>query len=904
VRLAPGVRLGPYEVLSALGAGGMGEVYRARDARLDRDVAIKVIASDVAADPLLRERFDREARAVAALNHPNICTIYEIGPLAGDATTPPFIAMELVEGETLRDRLARGPMEIDALVDAAIAIADALDLMHARGIVHRDLKPANIFLTARGPKIVDFGLAKSAVSEVAGASMATRDVHRTASGTTVGTVAYMSPEQLRGEAVDARSDLFSFGLVLYEMAAGRPAFGGATAAVVSAAILHDAVAPISRLRADMPTRLETLVSKALEKDRDIRYQSAAELRADLKRIRFEIDAQASGAATGWPVPHGTSAAPAIQSRRQRPAAIVVAATALPIAAAIYFVLAGRIRAPDRAADVLDNVRVTQLTTSGNAYDPAISPDGKYIAYVQTSSKGFSLWIRQVATSSNVEIVHPEPDAVIAGATVTPDGTFVDFLRGRPSDGSFAVFRTPFLGGAATRLFEGAESPIGWSPDGARLAFIRRLDDTRARLRRGLVVADRDGAHERVLAERQLPAQFVGFSNGGAPINRPAWSPDGRVIAVLGDTLSGGTLTTEVVVVDAASGAERTMAIPNHGRALAWLDDRSLLVNHAGTSSANAQLWRLSYPDGRLSRLTNDVDDYYGATITADRTAIATGRTEERASIWTGEGNGGGGSTQALSIRGIRASPRSIVGWLGNRLMYVSESNGRLSIVASPPDDPEAREILPNAIGPDATSDGRTIVYASTESGDRAGIWKADADGRRPVQLVAGAAYWPVVTPDDRSVVFVSQRSGVQSPWIVPIGGGQPLELVRMFAIVPTVSPDGHRLLFGSVDDQSRPLLMACELRACTPESVTPAIASNFARWMPDGHGIAYRDPRQLNNLWIQRDDGTPPHPLTHFSDTDQIRDFAWSRDGTRLAIARGTVRTDVVLFRGLGRPAP
>ena len=281
----PGTRLGPYEIIGLLGAGGMGEVYRARDTRLDRIVAIKVLPGRLASSPHSLERFQREARAVAALNHPNICTIHDID--SGEAGGRAYLAMELVEGETLHRRLQRGALPVHEIVDIAIALADALDAAHAKGIVHRDIKPANIMLTARGPKMLDFGLAKATAHAPALASYEpTRpaDAPLTDPGGTVGTVAYMSPEQLRGEDIDARSDLFSLGLVLYEMCTGYPAFTGATPAMVSSAILHAATPAPSALRADLPAPVEAVIVKALEKDRALRCQSASEIRADLKRF--------------------------------------------------------------------------------------------------------------------------------------------------------------------------------------------------------------------------------------------------------------------------------------------------------------------------------------------------------------------------------------------------------------------------------------------------------------------------------------------------------------------------------------------------------------------------------------------------------------------------------------------
>jgi serine/threonine protein kinase len=277
---APGTRLGPYEIVKPLGAGGMGEVYEARDTRLDRSVAIKVLPAELARDAGARARFDREARAIAALSHPNICALHDIG----DADGHGFLVMERLEGETLQERLRRGPLEIEQIVDYGIALADALDSAHARGLIHRDLKPANVFITTRGVvKILDFGLAKTVDTDAA----VTREVDEalTVAGTTLGTVAYMSPEQLRAEPLDVRTDLFSLGLVLYEMATGQRAFEGSTSVVVAAGILHQQPQPPRALRADLPAALEQILLKMLEKDLARRSQSAAEIRADLTRVK-------------------------------------------------------------------------------------------------------------------------------------------------------------------------------------------------------------------------------------------------------------------------------------------------------------------------------------------------------------------------------------------------------------------------------------------------------------------------------------------------------------------------------------------------------------------------------------------------------------------------------------------
>jgi len=292
--LSAGTRLGPYEIVSAVGAGGMGEVYRARDTRLEREVAVKVLSRDLTSSSVARERFQREARTIAALHHPHICAIYDVGETPGQQA---FIVMELLQGETLEERLRRGPLALPVLLETAAGLADALAAAHSAGIIHRDLKPANVFLTAWGPKLLDFGIAKAA-PQVAGANSATHTDARpmlTAEGAAVGTLAYMSPEQLRGEEVDARTDVFSLGLVLFEMGTGRPAFAGATAPVVAAAILHEPSPAPSTLRAELTTRFDEIVLKALEKDRTLRYASAVDLRADLHRLKRDTETGALAA---------------------------------------------------------------------------------------------------------------------------------------------------------------------------------------------------------------------------------------------------------------------------------------------------------------------------------------------------------------------------------------------------------------------------------------------------------------------------------------------------------------------------------------------------------------------------------------------------------------------------------
>jgi len=356
-----------------------------------------------------------------------------IAAIGAVGTDPPFLAMELLEGETLQQRLSRGALDTTSFIDIAIGIADGLEAAHSKGLVHRDIKPANIFLTTRGPKILDFGLAKSGIGSSDHALTRATALAVTDAGTTVGTVAYMSPEQLRAQEIDARSDLFSFGLVLYEMASGKAAFPGETSAVISSGILQSSPAAMRTARPDFPPRLEDIVLKALEKDRDERYQTAADLRADLRRARRASDTVPAVASSSNVTVKAT-----VTSRPQKTLALAAVGVAISVALG-WWALGGRTASPAPAPTDLELV---QLTTTGNAEFPAISPDGRYVAYVQRDEGQSSLWVRQTATDSNVRIFESDPDQPIIGVTVSHDGDYVDFVRGRSSN--FTLWRVPFF----------------------------------------------------------------------------------------------------------------------------------------------------------------------------------------------------------------------------------------------------------------------------------------------------------------------------------------------------------------------------------------------------------------------------------------------------------------------------
>ena len=902
--LSAGTLLGHYRVTRRLGRGGMGVVYEAEDQKLGRSVAIKMLPEATRSDPEAIERFWREARAASSLNHPGICIIHELNE-SGDH---PFIVMELLEGQSLDKLDYRGGMPFPKLLDFGVQVADALAAAHKKGILHRDIKPGNIFVSPSGQaKILDFGLAKfgDADSSLAstlgggGSETAVEGVSPrqllTSPGSTLGTIAYMSPEQARGEALDTRSDIFSLGVVLYELATGQHPFIGSTTALTFDLILNAAPTAPSSVNPELPLEFDRVLNEALEKDRDIRCQSAAELRLDLQRLqRKSSEGRALRSTRSDATAQIEIAPPPKNKSRTLPAALIV----------LVVVIAGLFgwRLWPHAKP-FSSISVSQITNTGTLERIALSGDGKFLAEVKNDAGQRTVWIRNLATNTDTQILSAFPSQYL-GLTFSPDANYLYFTRETPDNGAVSrIYTMPVFGGTPRQIVLDVDSAPSLSPDGSRFVYLRWTPDRKDQYSE-IHIADKDGSNDQLL--------YTSIQKTEAPV----WSPRGGEIAWIEVT---GTTTAVVKIMDRASKRVRTIAQPK-GAAfdrkdqgysdLAWLgDDRHLLFLYSKAHSDREQIGILDTAGNGFRTLTNDVNAYSQLAVTADGKTLATVLTNVDSSLAYYKGDGG----KMFSSTPLRIAPTSLAWADEDHLFLITRGIGISQLERT------AGNVQPIDTGDldigryiDTCQDGYILFTAIPKNAGESRLFRMNGDGSEITQLTdAGSARAPFCTPDSQKAYFTIRDQAdvlLAALWSVPLAGGTPRKefeahtfgsflLTRDAKFTELILAHNLTNSLDIVDLTSRRIVHRLPMDMSYTEGASPLFS-------PDGKAIVEgASSKSGNTLRYQPIDGSPAHFMidpTH----NTITDFAWSPSGSKLGVLQLRKSSDVVLITDLAGKKP
>ena len=807
-------RVGVHQVLEIVGVGGMGTVYRARDTKLARDVAIKVLPRSFASDPQRLARFEREARLLASLNHPHIAAIYGIE----DAGGRPALVLEFVEGPTLASTLERGPVPSAEALIAARQIVDALEAAHEKGIVHRDLKPANIKIKPDGTvKVLDFGLAKVIAPDTdrhdfpeAANTAETRD------GLILGTASYMSPEQARGQAVDKRTDIWAFGCVVYEMLTGRAAFAGDTIADTIAAIL-EREPDMATLPAATPPGVRRLLQRCLAKDPKQRLRDIGDARADLGDVGSIPTTASRSRTASWT--HGRA---------------VVLALGMAIGGAAVWLIRA---VPDREVPPSFSRALRLTTTPAHEFGPAISPDGKWIAYLSDARGPTDVWVKFIAGgepanltgSMNLEI---QVRSAIGGLEISPDGGSIA-VQAREQGSSKPTFDTwlvPAPLGGTPRKFVDTAGALRWSSDGARIVYVRP-GETRGD---AIVVADGNGGNPRDLVA----------ARGGWHTHWPAWSADGRFVYFFQTIATWNGEPSEIVRVP-ASGGESEIVVHTTRRALFPLPSAAGTFYAANPSGVDLDLWWRPSGKGEPQRLTTGVGEYAEPRMSADGRRLVSTLIEYRRALV---------SIPIVFDGGARVRP------------LTDGFGGDLEPCISPRTD--------------------RMVLSSSRSGSR-NLWTADAEGAHPRPLTADSAIdeRPSFSPDAGQVAFVSDRGGDHGIWIVNSDGAAPRRLTRTPVLdTLTWSPDGQRIAYAVPADHAPELAIVDVDDGVVHRLPTPN-GAHSPSWSPRGDVIAYLEPRGPGRTYLKFVNSRGERVYSTLPDSPALTNgfLAWSHDGRRLA---------------------
>jgi serine/threonine protein kinase/Tol biopolymer transport system component len=954
--LTAGTLRGHYKIVRRLGQGGMGVVYEAEDQKLGRLVAIKLLPEATRQDPAALERFWREARTASSLNHPGICTIHELN----ESGEQPFIVMELLEGQSLDKLYYRRPMPYPKLLDLGVHVADALDAAHRKGILHRDIKPANIFLSPSGQvKILDFGLAKledgyanpGARTDNPNATQAANDL-LTSPGSAVGTIAYMSPEQARGETLDTRSDVFSLGVVLYELSTGQHPFSGTTTAVTFDRILNYApTAPIT-LNPELPPELEETLNKTLEKDRELRLQSAAELRAELKRLQRKSSggsagrpmaagavtasspassggpgSSPSGAGSGSvPPPSGPSIGnvPGTRPSGSLPAgsdqknsadlvsAPVIVPTpakshALPIAVIVLALLAAAGFAAWRLWPrpvPFTTVSLSQITNTGTLERIALSGDGKFLAEVKNDAGQRTLWVRNIATNTDTQILTAFANEYV-GLNFSPDANYLYFTRGTAENAALhSLYVMPVFGGTPRQLIRDIDSAPSLSPDGSRFVYLRWTPDRKDHFSE-IHSADKDGGDDQLLYTSLNQAQS------------PVLSPQGDQVAWV--ELSGLSASA-IKILDIASKKTVSIAQPNNSiydpsfegsTDLAWLpDSRHLIVLYSKVHSDRGQIGIVGVSDGSFHTLTNDVNAYSQLAISADGKTLATVLTNVDSSTAYYKGDGGA----MITSTPLRITPTSLAWADEDHLWLITRGTG-ISKLERASGTLQAIDTGNLDVGSfiNTCPDGHVLFIAIPKGGGESRLFRMDADGSGITPLTTtGIARSPYCTPDSQTVYFtIRPKENIPSValWSVPLSGGTPKKELEFVSFANGIALTRDIKL--AIALYNKNLLYFLQIWDVSTHQMlhqlpwdTSDLQGTFPGFSPDGKAVVLTViSKGSYSLQYQPIDGSPMHLLTEPTHEAQTG-FAWSPSASKLAVLQSRRSSDVVLITDLGGKQP
>jgi Tol biopolymer transport system component len=860
VGLSPGTRLGPYEIIGTLGAGGMGEVYRARDTALNRHVAIKFISAELAGTAA-RQRFQREAELLSSLNHPHVLAVYGLGELEDT----PYLVTELVDGGTLDDWVRAHEPSWRQVVGLLTSVAEGLAAAHDAGILHRDLKPANILIGRSGyPKLADFGLAKSMGSQHEGTTV----VSPTHAGLIVGTIAYMSPEQAAGRAVDARSDIFSFGVVLYEALTRKHPFGGISSLEVLQAVMHRQP---ERLPDEFPFALRLLVEKALEKDPAERYQSTRDLVVDLRRLSRDRPPAASSAE---------------RPRAHRPAAWLAGA-ALAGAAAAIAVMSFAIPPASEEPNPLANASFTRLTNfDGTERSAVVSPDGRFVAFRADREGPLDVWLAQVGTGRFTNLTKGIDDEF---ATDTPscgfsfDGSEI-WLSGGPDR---RLRLLPIIGGNPRPFLTDRAVTVAWSPDGQRIVYHLQDDGD------SMYVADRTGANARLLF-RRTQNEHNHF---------PVWSTDGRWIYFS----SGTPITKEMDVWRIAVEGGTPERLTTHDSDVGYLapiDAHTLLYVTHDQDGSGPWLWALNVDRKTTRRVSFGIEKYTSVAATPDGSRVVATVSNPSAHLWTVPITPSGAAQEAdvkpFALPTAEASAPRIGGGALFYLSSLGAGDGVWRFAAG-----EVSEIWKGSDGsvltpPAASSDGKQVAVVIRRDG-RLRLHVLSADGGEIRTLadgidVRGGASW---SPDNTWIAVGGNESGTPGLFKIPVGGGAPMRLTAGPAFNPAWSPDGQLIVYGGPNVSAFQVLLAVRPDGTPVELPRILIRRDGerVRFMPDGKAVLFMQGTLRAQDFAMLDLATMSvRTLTHLSQRDTMRTFDVMPDGKRLVFDRLRDNSDIVVI--------